>query len=150
MCIARLEELDSVISTLTSEPDFTGFSSASRVSAKGGVELSVEAAAHTARVTRINTHFREVFISAPCKLQISRGDPPQCCFWPATATRVESIPYRRPTEPSHPGVARPHRRLVRKSFSFVTSYLDFGPVHYGQFCAPCRIRRISTAFPRMR
>jgi hypothetical protein len=66
MCIARLEELLSVISSLTSEPAFTGFSSASRVSAKGGVELWVELAAHTARVIRINTHFREVFISAPC------------------------------------------------------------------------------------
>jgi hypothetical protein len=63
-----VEELRSVIFTLTSEPTFTGFSSTSRVRVKSGVELWVELAAYTASVIRISTRFREIFISAPCNL----------------------------------------------------------------------------------
>src|SRR6266849_2271352 len=68
MYIARLEELRSVISTLTSEPACTGFSFASRVKVKGAVEFWAELTAQAARMIRISTRFTEVFISAPSKL----------------------------------------------------------------------------------
>ena len=119
---------------------------------RGFQEFGCEDFVRPWKVTTVPIGCEAVQVYSPQKYPLAKFQrrSPQRCFWPATATRVESIPYRRPTEPSHPEVARPHRGLVRKSFSFISFYLDFGPVHCGQFCAPCRIRRISTAFPRMR
>jgi hypothetical protein len=76
MCIARLEELRSVMSTSTSDPVRTAFSLVSRAKVKGAVGVWAELVADAVKTIRISRRFRKVFISAPSKTKPARMGHP--------------------------------------------------------------------------